>query len=52
MWLLQFNEWRDVTLDEKTDEVLDIVFEIRSILANVSKKLNPTGNLNLKLKFI
>ena len=41
----QFSEWRDITLDEKTDEVLDIVFEIRSLLANVSKKLNPTVHI-------
>ncbi|KOC61527.1 Valine--tRNA ligase [Habropoda laboriosa] len=37
----QFNEWRDVSLDERMHKVLKIILEVRSILAKVSKKLNP-----------
>ncbi|CAK9802615.1 Valine--tRNA ligase [Anthophora plagiata] len=37
----QFNKWRDVSLDEKMQEVLKIIAEIRRVMANTSKKLNP-----------
>ncbi|XP_012165148.2 valine--tRNA ligase isoform X1 [Bombus terrestris] len=37
----QYNEWRDVSLDEKINDVLNIILKIRSIIGNVSKKLNP-----------
>lgn len=41
---LQYNEWRDISLDEKINDVLNIILKIRSIIGNVSKKLNPEGN--------
>ncbi|XP_043585480.1 valine--tRNA ligase-like [Bombus pyrosoma] len=37
----QYNEWRDVSLDEKINDVLNIILKIRSIIGNVSKKLSP-----------
>ncbi|XP_026675476.1 valine--tRNA ligase-like isoform X2 [Ceratina calcarata] len=37
----QFTEWRDDPLDERINEVLKLILEIRSVTANISKKLNP-----------
>ncbi|XP_076764385.1 valyl-tRNA synthetase, mitochondrial [Xylocopa sonorina] len=37
----QFNEWTDISLDERIREIKKIVLEIRSITADISKKLNP-----------
>ncbi|KAF3422053.1 hypothetical protein E2986_01130 [Frieseomelitta varia] len=39
----QFNEWRDVSLDERINEVINIILKIRGIMGNASKKLNPEG---------
>lgn len=44
LYLLQFNEWRNVSLDKKINEILKIILEIRSIMGNISKKLNPESN--------
>ncbi|XP_026299461.1 valine--tRNA ligase isoform X1 [Apis mellifera] len=37
----EFNKWRNVPLDEKINEILKIILEIRSIMGNINKKLNP-----------
>ncbi|XP_034190816.1 valyl-tRNA synthetase, mitochondrial [Osmia lignaria lignaria] len=37
----QFNKWRDVTLDERINEVLKMILEIRSFMGNINKKMNP-----------
>lgn len=44
LYLLQFNEWRNVPLDEKINEILRVILEIRSIMGNINKKLNPESN--------
>nr|XP_012153184.1 PREDICTED: valine--tRNA ligase-like [Megachile rotundata] len=37
----QYNKWRDVTLDEKIKEVLQIIAEIRSSIGKINKMINP-----------
>ncbi|XP_076286853.1 valyl-tRNA synthetase, mitochondrial isoform X1 [Lasioglossum baleicum] len=37
----QFNTWKDDILDQRIQKVIDMILEIRSITAHVSKKMNP-----------
>ncbi|XP_078041025.1 valyl-tRNA synthetase, mitochondrial isoform X2 [Augochlora pura] len=37
----QFHVWKDDILDNRIKEAIDMILEIRSITANISKKLNP-----------
>nr|XP_033328295.1 valine--tRNA ligase isoform X2 [Megalopta genalis]XP_033328296.1 valine--tRNA ligase isoform X2 [Megalopta genalis]XP_033328297.1 valine--tRNA ligase isoform X2 [Megalopta genalis] len=37
----QFHTWKNDILDKRIQEVKDMILEIRSITANISKKLNP-----------
>lgn len=38
----EFKKWRDVHLDERMNELLKVISEIRVIMARVSRKSNPT----------
>lgn len=44
----EFDKWRDVSLDEKIREVLNIILEIRCLMATVSTKLNPEVHIVAK----
>ncbi|KAL6268868.1 hypothetical protein P5V15_001988 [Pogonomyrmex californicus] len=39
----EFDHLRDIQLEEKMRELIDVINAIRSCMANVSKKLNPEG---------
>ncbi|XP_076169430.1 valine--tRNA ligase-like isoform X3 [Ptiloglossa arizonensis] len=44
----QFNKWKDNTIDKNIHKVETMIFQIRHIMNNVSKKLNPEGGSKLK----
>ncbi|XP_031828314.1 valyl-tRNA synthetase, mitochondrial isoform X2 [Nomia melanderi] len=43
----QFSQWRDATLDRRVEKALDVVLVIRSLIADISKKLIPEVHIIL-----